>query len=76
MKLLQEQLRQQEEEEEVTFITDTTSDQSLQQDYIPLVGVGSDRDRSNRDDDDSSTLGLKDSLLYDSNKDYSWYRRH
>jgi hypothetical protein len=70
MKLLQEQLRQQEEGEEVTFITDTVGDQSLQQDYIPFVGVGS------NGDDDSSTSGLEDSSLYDSDNDYSWYGRH
>jgi hypothetical protein len=55
MKLLQEQLQQQQEEEEVTFITNTIGGQSLQQDYIPFLGVGSDEDGS--DDDDSSMLG-------------------
>jgi hypothetical protein len=67
---LQLQLQQQEEGEEVTFITDTVGDQSLQQDYIPFVGVKSDGD------DNSSMSESEDSSLYDSDKDYSWHRRH
>ena len=65
---LQEQL-QRDNEVEATFVLDATGDQSLTQDYIafPLVD-------SNCDDSSSSKSG--ESKLYNSDKDYSWFRRY
>jgi hypothetical protein len=61
---------QREDEEEATFILDTTGDQSLTQDYIAFPQVDSDRN------DDSSSLESGESELYDSDKDYSWFGRY
>jgi hypothetical protein len=68
-KQLQEQL-QREDEVEATFILDPTGDQSLTQDYIAFPPVDSDCD------DDSSSSNSGESELYDSDKDYSWFRRY
>jgi len=70
---LQEQMQEQmqrEDEDEATFILDTTGDQSLTQDYIAFPQVDSDCD------DDSSCLESGKSELYDSDKDYSWFGRY
>ena len=58
-----------QKEEEVTFVTDTTGDASLQPDYIAFSRVES---------DDSSSLGTEDLELefYDSDNDYSWHGRY
>ena len=51
-----------QEEEEVTFVTDTMGDASLQSDYIAFSRVES---------DDSSSSETEDLELYDSENDYS-----
>jgi hypothetical protein len=53
-----------QEEEEATFVTDTTGDSSSQQDYIAFSRVES---------NDSSSSGTEDLELelYDSDNDYS-----
>jgi len=69
---MQEQMqREDKEEEEATFILDTTSDQSLMQDYIAFPQVDSDRN-----DDDSSCSESGESKLYDIDRDYSWFSRY
>jgi hypothetical protein len=53
-------------------VIDTIGDQSLQpkeEDYIRFPSPDS-------DDDNTSTSGLDDSEVYDSDKDYSWYSRY
>jgi hypothetical protein len=69
---LQEQLQREDEEDEVeaTFILDTAGDQSLKQDYIAFPWVYSNCDNN------SSSSDLGKSKLYNSDKDYSWFRRY
>jgi len=72
---LQEQLQREDEEDEedevkATFILNTTSDQSLKQDYIAFSQVYSNCDNN------SSSLDLGESKLYNLDKDYSWFRRY
>jgi hypothetical protein len=68
-----------QQEEDVTFVIDTISDQSLQskeEDYIVFLRANSDisDDSSSLDSGDSGDSG--DSELYDLDKDYSWFRRY
>jgi hypothetical protein len=73
-KQLQEQLQehlQREDEVEATFILDTTGDQSLMQDYVAFPRVDSDCDDSTISSSESG-----ESELYNSDKDYSWFRRY
>jgi hypothetical protein len=72
-----------QEEEEVTFVTDTIGDPSLQppgDDYIPFLRDNTndtnDTDDSNDSNDTDSSLDSRDSELYNSDKDYSWFGRH
>jgi hypothetical protein len=74
-----------QEEEEVTFVTNTIGDPSLQplgDDYIPFSRDDADTndtdDSNDADDfnDTDSSLDSGDSELYDSDKDYSWFGRH
>jgi hypothetical protein len=65
---LEEQQKDQDEEE-VIFTLDTARDQSLTQDFIAFPAFPSDQD------DDSNTSDSEDSEGYDSDKDYSWFRR-
>jgi hypothetical protein len=54
-------------------VIDNIGDQSLQpkeEDYIRFPGPDSDGD------DNISTSGSDDLEVYDSDKDYSWYRRY
>jgi hypothetical protein len=70
------QQEQEEEEEEVTIVVDTTSNQSLQpqeKDFIPFPTIDSDNDDSNTS---GSRSGSNELGLYNSDNDYSWYRRY
>jgi hypothetical protein len=70
---LQQQQEEEEEEEKVTIVVDTTGNQSLQpqeKDFIPFPTIDSDSDTL------GSGSGLDESGLYNSNNDYSWYRRY
>jgi hypothetical protein len=67
-----------EQEEEVTFILDTTGDQSiqLQQDFIPFPSFNNNGNDNSDDPDNSSISGSEDSEPYNSDNDYSWHGRY
>jgi hypothetical protein len=73
---IQEALQQeQQEDEEFTIVVNTTSDQSLllqEKDFIRFPSIDGDNDPNTSE----SRSGSDESGLYDSDNDYSWYRRY
>ena len=67
-----EEQQKDQDEEEVIFTLNTIGDQSLTQDFMAFPAFPSDQD------DDSNTSDSEDSQEsegYDSDNDYSWFRR-
>ena len=67
-----EEQQKDQDKEEVIFTLDTVGDQSLTQDFMAFPAFPSDQDSdSNTSDSEDS----QESKGYDSDKDYSWFRR-
>lgn len=62
------QRQQRLDEAEVTIVVGTTSDQSLQQDFMPFL------DFLSGDDDSDASDASDESGLYNSDNEYSWNR--
>jgi hypothetical protein len=68
---LEEQQKDQDEEDPI-FTLDIVGDQSLTQDFMAFPAFPSDQDNNSNTSDSEDS---RESEGYDSDKDYSWFRR-